>query len=141
MSYPFHPLFRRPAIVIADQFHNGSRHLTLRSGEGSSFLVPACMVDPVVALVKITDVPRLSVAQLFDLRAFLDSGLACNLGEEILKGGTDGEAMDACATGSVQGAAASYEAQAGGADESGGAAAGTPDGGADGRGEPVGGRR
>jgi hypothetical protein len=34
-------LFRRSAIVVADQLHNGNRHLTLRSGDGPSFLVPA----------------------------------------------------------------------------------------------------
>jgi [2Fe-2S] binding domain len=32
---PFHPLFRQSAIVIADQLHDGSRHPTLRSGEGT----------------------------------------------------------------------------------------------------------
>jgi hypothetical protein len=39
--YPFHPLCGRPATVVADQLHNGSRHLTLRSAEGASFLIPA----------------------------------------------------------------------------------------------------
>jgi hypothetical protein len=87
-------LFRRPAIVVADQLHNGSRHLTLRSGEGPSFLVPAWMVDPEAASVKIVDVPCLSVARLLDLRAFLDSGSICGLGEEITKGDADGEALD-----------------------------------------------
>jgi hypothetical protein len=72
--------------VVADQLHNGSRHLTLRSGDGLSFLVPAWMVDPVAASVKIVDVPRLSVARLLDLRAFLDSGVASRLGGEIPEG-------------------------------------------------------
>jgi len=59
VAYPFHPLFGRPAIVVADQLHNGSRHLTLRSGDEPSFLVPAWMVDPSAAAVKIVDVPCL----------------------------------------------------------------------------------
>ena len=72
VAYPFHPLFRRSAIVIGDQLHNGTRHLTLRSGEGPSFLVPAWMADPEAASVKIVDAPCLSIARLLDLRAFLD---------------------------------------------------------------------
>jgi hypothetical protein len=42
------------------------------------------MVDPEAASVKIIEVPRLSVARLLDLRAFLDSVLlACGLGKEV----------------------------------------------------------
>ena len=73
VAYPFHPLFGRPAIVVADQLHNGGRHLTLRVDDEPSFLVPAWMVDPEAASIKIVDVPRLSVVRLLDLRAFLDS--------------------------------------------------------------------
>jgi hypothetical protein len=47
--------------------------LTLCLGEGSSFLVPAWMVAPEAPSVKIVDVPRLSLARLLDLRAFLVS--------------------------------------------------------------------
>jgi Family of unknown function (DUF5372) len=82
VSYPFHPLFRQPAIIVADQLHNGSRHLTLRYREGSSFLIPAWMVDCEAASVKIVDVPCISIARLLDLRAFLDSGLASRRGEQ-----------------------------------------------------------
>jgi hypothetical protein len=64
-------LFRRPAIVVADQLHNGNRHLTLRVGEEPSFLVPAWMVDPGAAAVNVVDAPRLLIARLLDLRAFL----------------------------------------------------------------------
>ena len=42
------------------------------------------MVDPDTASVKIVEVPRLSIARLLDLRAFLDFVLACGLGNEIL---------------------------------------------------------
>ena len=81
VAYPFHPLFGRLGIVVADQLHNGSRHLTLRVGEEPSFLVPAWMVDPEAASVKIVEVPRLSIPRLLDLRGFLDSVLACGLGK------------------------------------------------------------
>jgi hypothetical protein len=47
--------------------------LTLRIGDQPSFLVPAWMVDPDTASVKIVQVPRLSIERLLDLRAFLDS--------------------------------------------------------------------
>jgi hypothetical protein len=69
--------------VVADQFHNGSRHLTLRSGAGPSFLVPAWMLDPAAASVKIVDVPILSVARLLERRAFLDSAYAADGRVEI----------------------------------------------------------
>src|ERR1700758_3280983 len=99
VAYAFHPLFGRPAIVVADQLHNGSRHLTLRSGDEPSFLVPAWMVDPSAAAVKIVDVPCLSVARLLDLRRFLDSRVACALGETVPEGGIDDEASHAGAAG------------------------------------------
>jgi hypothetical protein len=73
VAYPFHPLFGRPAIVVADQLHNGSRHLTLRIDDEPSFLVPAWMLDPQAAAIKIVEVPHLSIARLLDLRAFLNS--------------------------------------------------------------------
>jgi hypothetical protein len=113
VAYPFHPLFGRAAIVVADQLHNGSRHLTLRSGEEPSFLVPAWMLDPQAASVKIVDVPRLSVNRLVDLRTFLDSVLACDLGKEIPGGGADGEALVERATGSVREATAKHEVRGG----------------------------
>ena len=63
------------------------------------------MVDPSAAAVKIVDVPRLSVARLLDLRAFLDSGVACGLGETVPEGGIDEEASHAGATGPFREAA------------------------------------
>src|ERR1700758_5002822 len=105
VAYPFHPLFGRSAIVVADQLHNGSRHLTLRAGNEPSFLVPAWMVDRSAAAVKIVDVPRLSIARLLDLRAFLDSGVACGLGETVPEGGIDEKASHAGATGPFREAA------------------------------------
>ena len=141
VAYPFHPLFRRSAIVIGDQLHNGTRHLTLRSGEGPSFLVPAWMADPEAASVKIVDAPCLSIARLLDLRAFLDSGLACDLGEEIPEEGADGEAWHEHTAGSVRGAAAKHEARGDGAGEGAGAAPSASNGGGGDLGRPAGGRR
>jgi hypothetical protein len=113
VAYPFHPLYRRPAIVVADQLHNGSRHLTLRVDEGPSFLVPAWMVDPEAGSVKIVHVPRLSVSRLLDRRGFLDAVLTYDLGEAISEGAADGEGLDERATGSVRGAAAGRETWSG----------------------------
>ncbi len=81
VTYPFHPLFRRTALVVADQFHNGMRHLTLRTEDGSSFMVPAWMTAPEAASVEVVASPRLPVERLLELRTFLDSVLASSSGE------------------------------------------------------------
>jgi len=106
VAYPFHPLFRQRVIVVADQLHEGNRHLTLRGGDDCTFLVPAWMIDPEAASIKIVDVPCLSVARLLELRAFLDSGLGSTSGREAPQGGVNGEALEPGATGSVRGATA-----------------------------------
>src|SRR4051795_9107888 len=121
VAYPFHPLFGRPAIVVADQLHNGSRHLTLRIDDEPSFLVPAWMLDPQAAAIKIVEVPHLSIARLLDLRAFLDAVLASPPGQAILGGEADDQAWGECATGSVRGAVAGHEARRDRAGEGGGA--------------------
>src|SRR5262249_14249979 len=100
------------------QLHNGSRHLTLRSQEGLSFLVPAWMVDREAASVKIVDTPCISIARLLDLLALLDSSLAFHSGERIANGGCDGESFDKSTEGLVQRATAEPEAWSGGARES-----------------------
>jgi hypothetical protein len=141
VAYPFHPLFRQTAIVVADQLHNGSRHLTLRSGDGPSFLVPAWMIDPAAASIKIVDVPCLSLARLVELRAFLDLGLASAVGNDTLKGGADGEARGEYASGSVRGAVRGHDACAGDADEGLAAAANAADGGDGDLGRSAGGER
>ena len=129
VAYPFHPLFRRSAIVIGDQLHNGTRHLTLRSGEGPSFLVPAWMADPEAASVKIVDAPCLSIARLLDLRAFLDSGLACDLREEFPSKALMAKHRTSTQQDSVRGAAAKHEARGDGAGEGAGAAPSASNGG------------
>ena len=121
VAYPFHPLFRRPAIVVADQLHNGSQHLTLRVGDEPSFLVPAWMADPEVASVEIVEVPRLSIARLLDLRVLLDSVLACGPGKEILGGEADGQVLVECTARFVRRATTGHETRRRRAGESTGA--------------------
>jgi hypothetical protein len=115
-------------MVVADQLHNGSRHLTLRSAEGASFLIPAWMIDPEAASVKIVDVPCISIARLLDLRAFLDSGLAFGPGERIPEGGFDGEPRDSSARRFVRRPTAGPEAWSDGAGKAAGAASIPADG-------------
>ena len=102
VAYPFHPLFGQTAIVEGDLLHNGSRHLTLRSGTGRSYLIPAWMIDPESASTKIVDVPSISISALLDLRRLLDSVLASHLRRNIREGGADGQASDEHAGGSVR---------------------------------------
>ena len=47
------------SLVVADQLHDGNRHLTLRSQDGSTFLVPSWMIEAQASSVKIIDAPRL----------------------------------------------------------------------------------
>jgi len=126
-------------MVIADQLHDGCRHLNLQSVDGVSFLVPAWMTLTAAASVSIVDTPCLSLARLFELRAFVDSVLASCSGEAIPEqGGVDDEASDVPAAGFVRASAAADRARPSAANEVGGAAEGAADGG-DGR--PGGGQR
>ena len=40
ISYPFHPLFHRIAMVVRTQVHDNIQHLTVCASDGSSFLLP-----------------------------------------------------------------------------------------------------
>jgi hypothetical protein len=105
-------------MVVADQIHDGCRHLNLRSEDGASFLVPAWMTQDEASCVKIVDAPCLSLRRLLELRAFVDSVLASHAGggEEVPgKGGVDDEASDIPATGFVRDSAAADGAGSGGA--------------------------
>src|SRR5271169_1014391 len=73
VSYPFHPLCGQMSLVVADQLHDGSRHLTLRSQDGSTFLVPIWMTEAEASSVKIIDAPCLSLARLLELRVFVEA--------------------------------------------------------------------
>ena len=101
--YPFHPLFEKPAMVVADRMHGGARHLTLQTEQGNSFLVPEWMTQSDAAAVKVVEDPRISVAQLRALRAFLDSILASLAGNIVPgEGGANGDTMDPAARGSFE---------------------------------------
>ena len=87
------------SLVVADQLHDGSHHLILRSQDGSSFLVPTWMTEAEASSVKIIDAPCLSLARLFELRVFVDSVLASHAGRAIPdEGGVDGNSSDIPAT-------------------------------------------
>jgi hypothetical protein len=78
------------------------RHLKLSAGDdGQTFLVPAWMLEPEAATISVVAAPRLPVARLLELRAFLDSGLASDLraGPE---GGADAKAIGEYAGGFVR---------------------------------------
>ncbi|WP_156967659.1 hypothetical protein [Methylosinus sp. PW1] len=92
--------------MVAEQIHNGCSHLRLTSGDnGETFLVPAWMVESEASTIGIVDLVRFPVAQLLELRAFLDSVLASDLrvGPE---GGADGNAIGELAGRLVRGDAA-----------------------------------
>ena len=59
-------------MVVADRMHGGARHLTLQTEQGDLFLVPEWMTQSDAAAIKVVEGPRISVAQLRALRAFLD---------------------------------------------------------------------
>ncbi len=103
VAYLFHPLFRKLALVAADQMHLGARHLTLRSEEGESFLVPEWMTQSNAATVKVVDVPCIFFTQLLALRALLDSILTSLAGNAVpSEGGVDGDPLDLATKGSVR---------------------------------------
>jgi hypothetical protein len=85
-------------LVAADQMHGNVRHLTLRSEQGESFLVPEWMTQADLATVKVVEVPCISVANLRALRAFLDLILASQVGNAVPgKGGANGDTLDVAA--------------------------------------------
>jgi hypothetical protein len=96
------------------------------------------MLDAESALVKIVDIPRISITGLLDLRAFLDSGLAFHSGEQIPDGGFDGESLDQRTEGFVRRDAAAPEAWSGGPSEGAQEPAIAPDGGDGNDGRPAG---
>jgi hypothetical protein len=95
VCYPFHPLCGRMSLVVADQLHDGSHHLTLRSQDGSSFLVPTWTTEAEASSVKIVDTPCLSLARHLEVRVFVDPVLASHAGRAIPdEGGVDGDSSD-----------------------------------------------
>jgi hypothetical protein len=97
ISYPFHPLFRRIAMVVRTQVHDNIQHLTVCASDGSSFLLPEWMTTSEAASFAIRLDPVLPLKQLFELRGILDSVLAASNGAPQPRGGDDDKVAD-CST-------------------------------------------
>lgn len=80
--YPFHPLFGKRAIVVAEREHNGAFHITVRPidgpADGATSFLPVWMVEKGCPR-NVVDTPTFSIDALLDLRAFLDSVDACDI--------------------------------------------------------------
>ena len=103
--YAFHPLAGRivsssgPRVVRC-----GDVHLTIRLADGTLTLTPEWMLRPAAAGCEIRSAPRLCVARLRDLRAYLDAVLGSNDGDSPLTDGAD-HASERPTTGSIRRAA------------------------------------
>ncbi len=89
VTYRFHPLCGSMAVVVCDQIHNGTRHLTLRVAGGATSLVPAWMTGSAGAAFQVVERPRLPFDRLLELRALVDSLLASSAGDSDPRAGGD----------------------------------------------------
>ena len=104
--YAFHPLAGRTVASIDRRVvFGGDVHLTIRLADGALTLTPEWMLRPVAAACEIRLAPRLCVARLRDLRAYLDAILGSDHGHSPLTDGAD-HAPELPTTGSVRRAAA-----------------------------------
>ena len=104
--YAFHPLAGR--IVASNGrrvMFGGETHLTIRLADGTLTLTPEWMLRPAAAGCEIRKAPRLCVARLRDLRAYLDAVLGSDHGDLPPTDGAD-HASEPPTTGSVRRAAA-----------------------------------
>jgi hypothetical protein len=83
----------------------GEAHLTIRLADGTLTLTPEWMLRPAAASCEIRSAPRLCLARLRDLRAYLDAALGSNDGDSPLTDGADHES-EPPTTGSLRRAAA-----------------------------------
>jgi hypothetical protein len=67
----------------------GDVHLTIRLADGTLTLTPEWMLRPAAAGCEIRSAPRLCVARLRDLRAYLDAVLGSYDGDSPLTDGAD----------------------------------------------------
>jgi hypothetical protein len=86
VSYPFHPLAGQSIFVVGDQEHDGIHYALIRKHPGGCSQVPAWMLDPAVASLKIVSVPRFPVSQLILLRSLVDRLLGYSLQTGICEG-------------------------------------------------------
>ncbi|MGC2395631.1 MAG: hypothetical protein WA579_06500 [Rhodomicrobium sp.] len=83
----------------------GDVHLTIRLADGTLTLTPEWMLRPAAAACEIRTAPRLRLARLRDLRAYLDAVLGSDRGDSPLTDGAD-HAPETPTTGPVRRAAA-----------------------------------
>ena len=104
--YAFHPLAGRTVGSSSRRVvFGGDVHLTIRLADGTLTLTPEWMLRPAAAGCEIRSAPRLCVARLRDLRAYLDAVLGSDRGDSPLTDGAD-HAPESATTGSVRRAAA-----------------------------------
>ena len=82
----------------------GDVHLTIRLADGTLTLTPEWMLRPAAAGCEIRSAPRLCVARLRDLRAYLDAVLGSYDGDSPLTDGAD-HVSEPPTTGSIRRAA------------------------------------
>ena len=103
--YAFHPLAGRIVSSSGRRVVRcGDVHLTIRLADGTLTLTPEWMLRPAAAGCAIRSAPRLCVARLRDLRAYLDAVLGFYDGDSPLTDGAD-NASEPPTTGSIRRAA------------------------------------
>ena len=80
--YAFHPLAGRTVATSGRRVvFGGDVHLTIRLADGTLTLTPEWMLRPAAAACDIRPAPRLCLARLRDLRAYLDVALGSDCGD------------------------------------------------------------
>jgi hypothetical protein len=69
--------------------YGGDVHLTIRLADDTLTLTPEWMLRPAAAACEIRSAPRLCLARLHDLRAYLDAVLGSDRGDSPLTDGAD----------------------------------------------------
>ena len=80
--YAFHPLAGRTVASSSRRVvFGGDVHLTICLADGTLTLTPEWMLRPAAAACEICTAPRLCLARLCDLRAYLDAVLGSDRGD------------------------------------------------------------
>ena len=129
MGYSFHPLAGQTVVVVGDTEFAGIRHLMIRRADGTAFNIPAWMVGPEAATMKVVGIPRLRFDRLIELREFVDGLMASSSGEPVPLGEQSHEDVEDTTTRYVCATTAGRQADARPAGCRGEAARGTAEGG------------
>ena len=90
ISYAFHPLAGTTVASTGRRVMcGGVEHVTIRLSDGTLTLTPAWMMRPDAAGFAVCSAPRLCVARLRDLRAYLDALPGFAQGDSPPLGGAD----------------------------------------------------